>query len=195
MNTIDSNSALVQVMAWGRWVPSYYLSQWRPSLLTFVCVFGPQSVHLDIVNFYEILKYEQIKRCLKVISTRILSYISKGSIEVLYMLMAVAASSELNAYAHRIGGLLSIRFFTWSSTAQSVCEQAFNLLASWWLRRPALNPGMVVTKAPFVNFSVSKIFDLAKVPVTFFESHWYLTGVTAAELRQHLSNMNEIFNS
>ena len=29
-------------------------------------------------------------------------------------------------------------------------------------------PGMGVTKAPFVNISVSKIFDLAKVPVRFF---------------------------
>ena len=55
-------------------------------------------------------------------------------------------------------------------------------------------PGVGVTKAPFVNFSVSKIFDLAKVPVRLFASHSYLTGVTAAELRQHLSNMNMIFN-
>ena len=30
---------------------------------------------------------------------------------------------------------------------------------------------IVITKAPFVNFSVSKIFDLAKVPFRFFESH------------------------
>ena len=29
-------------------------------------------------------------------------------------------------------------------------------------------PGVGVTKAPFVNFSVSKIFDLAEVPVRFF---------------------------
>ena len=36
------------------------------------------------------------------------------------------------------------------------------------------------TKAPFVKFSVSKIFDLAKVPVGFFESLSYLTGITAA---------------
>ena len=40
-----------------------------------------------------------------------------------------------------------------------------------------------VTKALFANFSISKIFDLAKVPVRFPESHSYLTGVTAAELR------------
>ena len=56
-------------------------------------------------------------------------------------------------------------------------------------------PGVGVTKAQFVNFSVRKIFDLPKVPVTFFEPHLYLTGVTAAELRQHLSNMNVIFNT
>ena len=37
-----------------------------------------------------------------------------------------------------------------------------------------------VTKAPFANFSVSKIFDLAKVTVRFLESHSYLTGVAAA---------------
>ena len=43
-----------------------------------------------------------------------------------------------------------------------------------------------VTKAPFVNFSVSKIFEHAKTPLRFFESHSYLSGVTAAELRRHL---------
>ena len=57
------------------------------------------------------------------------------------------------------------------------------------------SPGVGVTKAPFANFSVSKIFDLAKVPVRFPESHSYLTGVTAAELRRHLPNINAIFNS
>ena len=66
------------------------------------------------------------------------------------------------------------------------------------IAHPCLNfnggPGVGVTKAPFVNFSVSKIFDLAEVPVRLFVSHSYLTGVTAAELRQHLSNMNMIFN-
>ena len=55
--------------------------------------------------------------------------------------------------------------------------------------------GVGVTKAPFANFSVSKIFDLAKVPVRFLESHSYLTGVTAAELRRHQPNINVIFNS
>ena len=58
-----------------------------------------------------------------------------------------------------------------------------------------IGSGMGVTKAPFVNFSVNQIFDPVKVPVRLFESHSYLTGVTAAELRQHLSNMNVIYNS
>ena len=47
-----------------------------------------------------------------------------------------------------------------------------------------------VTKAPFVNFSRSKIFDLAKVPVRLFESHSYFIIVTIAELRSHQWNMN-----
>ena len=51
-------------------------------------------------------------------------------------------------------------------------------------------PGVGVTKAPFVNLSVSKILDLSKVPLKLFESHLYLTGATAAELRRHLSNIN-----
>ena len=32
------------------------------------------------------------------------------------------------------------------------------------------------------NFSVSKIFDLTKVPVRLFAPHSYLTGVSEAEL-------------
>ena len=51
--------------------------------------------------------------------------------------------------------------------------------------------GVGVTKASFDNFSVNKIFDLAKVPVIFFESHSYLADVTAA----HLSNINVIVES
>ena len=46
-----------------------------------------------------------------------------------------------------------------------------------------------------VNFFVSKIFDLAKVHVRLFQSHSYLTGATATELRWHLSSMNLIFHS
>ena len=65
-----------------------------------------------------------------------------------------------------------------------------NLPQSQWK-----SPGMGVTKAPFVNVSVSKIFDLAEVPVRFLESHSYLTGVTTAELRWYLLNINVIFNN
>ena len=54
-------------------------------------------------------------------------------------------------------------------------------------------PVVGITKAKFVNFSERKILDLAKVPLRLFESHFYLTGVTAAELRRHLSNINMIF--
>ena len=57
------------------------------------------------------------------------------------------------------------------------------------------NRGGVYLKALFVNFSVGKIFNLAKVPVRFFESHSYLTGCTTAELWLHLPNINMIFNS
>ena len=52
-----------------------------------------------------------------------------------------------------------------------------------------------VTKTPFINYSVSKIFDLTKVTVRFVESHSYLVGVPIAELRWHLSNINVIFNN
>ena len=52
-----------------------------------------------------------------------------------------------------------------------------------------------VTKVPFVNFSVSKIFDLVKEPLVLLESHLYLTGATAAKLRRHLPNTNEILNN
>ena len=55
--------------------------------------------------------------------------------------------------------------------------------------------GVGFAKAPFVNFSISKIFDLAKVHLKLFESHLYLTGATAAELRRHLPNINLIFSS
>ena len=44
-------------------------------------------------------------------------------------------------------------------------------------------PGLGVTKAPFVNFSVSKIFDPVKVPVRLFASHSYLPGVTATPVK------------
>ena len=51
------------------------------------------------------------------------------------------------------------------------------------------SPGVGVTKSPFLIFSISKIFDLAKVLLGLFGSHLYLTGAA------HLSNINVIFNS
>ena len=71
----------------------------------------------------------------------------------------------------------------------------FQISPNKGLRATIDHPGVGVTKAPFVNFSTSKLFDPAKVPVRLFATHSYLTGVAAAELRQHLSNMNVIYNS
>ena len=48
---------------------------------------------------------------------------------------------------------------------------------------------------PFVEFSLSIICDIAKVPYArFFEAHSYLAGIAADELRWHLSNINVIFD-
>ena len=49
-------------------------------------------------------------------------------------------------------------------------------------------PEVGVTKAPFVNFSVRKIFNPAKAHVRIFKSHPYLTDVTQAKLQRHLPN-------
>ena len=59
-----------------------------------------------------------------------------------------------------------------------------------WQVSPQLSCGNT-----WINFPTSRIFDLGKAPVRLFASHSYLTGVTAVELRQHLSNMNMIYNS
>ena len=56
------------------------------------------------------------------------------------------------------------------------------------------SPGVGVTNAPFVDFPTSKCFDLAEVPIRFFTFHLYLTGIIAAEMRRHLSNINVIFS-
>ena len=45
-------------------------------------------------------------------------------------------------------------------------------------------PYVAVTKSPFVTLSVSKIFDLRKVPTRLFQSHLYFTGSTATDLRR-----------
>ena len=42
------------------------------------------------------------------------------------------------------------------------------------------HPGVGFTKAPFVNFSVKEMFDLANIHVKLLESLSYLTGVAAA---------------
>ena len=41
-------------------------------------------------------------------------------------------------------------------------------------------------------FSARDVFDFSKVPVRSFESHSYLSGVAAAILQWHLTNMNVI---
>ena len=41
----------------------------------------------------------------------------------------------------------------------------------------------------------AKLFILKKVSLRLVESHSYLTGANAAELRRHLPNLNMIFNS
>ena len=79
--------------------------------------------------------------------------------------------------------------------SQITCHKIFNFNHCLPPLFAEQTTGVGVTKAPFVNFSVSKIFDLAKVPVIFFESLLYLTGITAAELRRYLSNINVIFNT
>ena len=55
-------------------------------------------------------------------------------------------------------------------------------------------PGVGVTKALFVDLSVSKIFDLAKTLLRCFDSHSYLTGVAAAELQRYLPKIKVMFN-
>ena len=53
---------------------------------------------------------------------------------------------------------------------------------------------MWVTKALFVNSSVINFFFFVKSPVTFFQSCWYLAGVTTAQLWWQLSNINMIIS-
>ena len=84
---------------------------------------------------------------------------------------------------------------------KALCKLAFedhilhsNLISTFRRIHSMVKTGVGVAKAPFVNFSVSKIFDHVKVHVRF-KSHSYSTGVSTAELRRHLSNINAIFNS
>ena len=92
---------------------------------------------------------------------------------------------------------LELWYFIWCQP-----EQVIELTADYWwfhttwhLYDVTVRPGLGVNKAPFINFSVSEIFNLVEVPLRFFESHSCLTGITAAEQRRHLSNMNVICNS
>ena len=85
---------------------------------------------------------------------------------------------------------------------KALCKLAFedhilhsNLISTFRRIHSMIKTGVGVVKAPFVNFSVSKIFDHVKVHVRFLKSHSYSTGVSAAELRRHLSSINAIFNS
>ena len=52
----------------------------------------------------------------------------------------------------------------------------------------------VVTEVLIIIFSVGNVSHFDKLLLRSFESRSYLTGVTAAELRWHLSNMNVISN-
>ena len=94
-----------------------------------------------------------------------------------------------------------VRFFTILSFLGNPLTWRDNHLphnwTSWvsWTSFMHITTWVGVTKAQFVNFSINKIHDLAEVPVMFFESHSYLTGVATAQLRQHLSNIKVIFNS
>ena len=71
---------------------------------------------------------------------------------------------------------------------------AFNYISQRYMSVRS-SSGVGVTRDPFVYFSISKMFDLAKVPVRLSELHLYLTGVPANQLRQHLSNINMIFTA
>ena len=89
-------------------------------------------------------------------------------------------------------------FFAWLDIS-SWGAFIWNMMCGRWQRGVELmfccHQEVGVTGVPFVNFSVSKNLYLAKVPLRWFESHLYLTGPTAAELRWHLTNLNVIFNS
>ena len=67
-----------------------------------------------------------------------------------------------------------------NSIEQDVLMNLIN--ASWYMALRKINHGSVFTKRCVA----------AKLPVRFFKSRPYWTGVTAAMLRRHLSNMNVI---
>ena len=55
--------------------------------------------------------------------------------------------------------------------------------------------GLGDTKGLMLNFSVRKNLNLGRIPIRFFESHSYLTGVSADKLQRHLSNINMLLNN
>ena len=102
-------------------------------------------------------------------------------------------------------------FLDWLWKDSYICKQKISKLYAIYIRLPRLGTARYstriiyylslviswvgVTKAPFANFSVNKIFDLTEVPVRCFVSYSYLAGVIAAELQWHLPNINMIVNS
>ena len=100
-----------------------------------------------------------------------------------------------------VGQDTSTQFYCmWIKTSLSMCviDVAHGKLACHEHQSGALyrgSSGVGVTKTPLVDLSVKTYSDLATVAFRFFESYSYLTAVTAAKLRRHLSIINVIFKS
>ena len=129
----------------------------------------------------------EIHPCYKVLIVRphrTLAFIYRESINAQLLPLSQTTDSDKQLYlsvkfiSHHFNvfqNLDSTEFF--SVIVQPHCDlttHPANMPQSAWT-------GVGVTKTPFVNFSVSKIFHLAKIPVKFFEWHSDLTGVTAPE--------------
>ena len=98
-------------------------------------------------------------------------------------------SNAHNKHASSIGPILD-QFWYVIVCLQGRFADITNFLSNW------SSSGMEVTIAPFVNISFSIFFsNLINVPTSgFFDSHSYLKGITAANLKWHLSNVNKIFD-
>ena len=88
---------------------------------------------------------------------------------------------------------LAIRILLITSTIR--CNRMTRSQYRWDTCMLKLNLAVGVTKVPFGNFPVRKMFYLAKLHLTIFKSHSYLTGFTAAALPRYLPNIHMIFNS